>query len=120
MPNYIALKTGKTIKKYNVGKALLPMTIIRKHLYRTDLKNFHEIIGTADNIMFTDLESTQYYGDGLDYVDPDDTIAMLDTAPTSNNNSVGIISMFVGNPMVFVYAAIAIVILVTVVGGFFK
>lgn len=120
MPNYIAIREGKSIKKYNLGKATLPMTIIRKHLFRTDLRLFHEIVGTDECIMFTELESTQAYGNGRDFVDPDDTIAFLDTAPTGKNSSVGFLGSFSANPMMFVYAAIGVVIIATMIGGWLK
>lgn len=116
MKKSIGIIEGMTIKRYNLGKMVLPMTIIRKRLFRTDECNFWIDRTTGEGIMFTDLESTQAYGDGKNYIDPDNTLAQLDVVPSQKNNSVGHLSMIVQNPMVLVYAAVAVIILMSAFG----
>lgn len=115
----IGIIEGRRIKRYYLGKNVLPLTVIRKHLYQTYDLFFHNDLDSDESIMFTTLESTQAFGDGVLYIDPDDAIAILDTAPSKRNRSVGFLSMFTNNPMMFVYMAIGIVILFTVLGGMF-
>ena len=112
----IGIIEGMTIKRYNLGKMVLPMTVIRKHLFRTDERYFHHDRTTGESIMFVDLESTQAYGNGEDYINPDVTIAYLDIAPSGKNHTIGHLSMIMQNPMVMVYFAVAIVILLSVLG----
>lgn len=112
----IAIIEGMRIKRYNLGSMVLPMTVVRKHLFRTDERYFYIDRTNGESILFTDLESTQAYGNGNEYIDPNDTLALLDTAPTSKNASVGHLSLLIENPMVLVYAAVAVVILLSAFG----
>lgn len=112
----IGIIEGVTIKRYNLGRMVLPMTVIRKRLFRTDEQNFYIDRTSGEGIMFTDLESTQAYGDGHNYTDPDRTFAELDVAPSESKNSVGHLGMIIQNPMVLVYAAVAVIILLSAVG----
>lgn len=105
-----------TIKRYNLGKMVLPMTVIRKRLFRTDECNFFIDRTSGESIMFTDLESTQAYSNVKNYIDPDNTFEQLDVVPSQKNNSVGHLSMIIQNPMVLIYAAVAVIILLSAVG----
>lgn len=116
MKKYIAIIEGKRIKKYRLGTVGLPLTVVRKHLYRTDDQLFHKDLESDEAILFTELESTQAYGDGETVIEPDDAIAILDTSYSSGKKSVGYISLIIANPMLLVYGAVAIVIVLSVLG----
>lgn len=120
MKKSIGIIEGRRIKRYYLGKNVLPLTVVRKHLYQTDDRFFHNDRASDESIMFTLLESTQAFGDGELYIDPDDALAVLDTAPSKNGNgSVGFISMFMNNPMMFVYLGIGVVVVFTGLGSLF-
>lgn len=114
--NAIAVIEGRRIKKYSLGPSVLSMTVIRKHLIRTDARLFHKDVSGGEAILFTELESTQVYGAKDNYTDPDITIAMLDTAPTSTNRAVGHLGILIENPMVVVYVAVAAIVLLSGLG----
>lgn len=116
MKKYICIIEGRRIKKYRLGAVGLPLTVVRKHLYRTDDKLFHRDLESEEALLFTELESTQAYGDGTEAIKPDDAIAILDTSYSSGKKSVGYISMIISNPMLLVYGAVAIVIILSVFG----
>ena len=116
MRKAICIIEGNQIKKYRLGKVCLPLTVVRKHLYRTDDRFFHCDKESDECLLFVDLESTQVYGDGIEAVDPDDAIAMLDSSAGGGKKNVGFISLFMNNPMVFVYFAIGVVIILSAFG----
>ena len=96
------------------------MTDIANHLYRLDEIMFHVDKGTGDAIMFTDLESTQFYGDGKTYIDPNVTIAMMDTSPSGAKKVYRWNKLTSGNGMTYVYMAIAVIMVISFIGGMFK
>lgn len=112
----IGIIEGMTIKRYNLGRMVLPMTVIRKHLFRTDERYFYIDRYTGESLMFTDLESTQAYGDGDTYIDPDDTLSFLDTAPSGKSAAIGFLPMIIKNPMVIIYGMVAVIVLLSVLG----
>ena len=120
MGKYIAIRNGRTIKKYNLGRVTLPMTDIANHLYRLDEVMFHMDRGSGDSILFTELESTQFYGDGRKYIDPNDTIAMMDTSPNGTKKVYRWNKLTDGGGMVYVYMAIAVILVLSFIGGQFK
>lgn len=116
MRKYIAIRDGRSIKKYNLSKVIAPMTTIGGHLYRLDAVTFHMDKGSGDAIQFTDLESTQFYGDGNIYIDPNDTMAMLDTVPNGTKKVYRWNKLTAGNGMVYVYMAIAVIMVLSFIG----
>ena len=116
MKKYIAIKDGRSIKKYNLSKVIAPMTTIGGHLYRLDSVMFHTDKGSGDAIQFTDLESTQFYGDGNVYIDPNDTMAMLDTVPNGTKKVYRWNKLTAGNGMVYVYMAVAVIMVLSFIG----
>lgn len=116
MKKYLAIIEGRGIKKYNLSKINAPMTIVRKHLYRTDEHLFHLDKGGEVAIEFVELESTQVFGDGKTYVDPDETIAILDTAPNLKKKVAVWNRLTDGGGMPFIYVALGIIMMVYVVG----
>lgn len=117
MKKCICIIEGRRIKKYRLGAIGLPLTVVRKHLYRTDDELFHLDMESEECLLFTELESTQALGDGTKYVKPDDAIAILDTSYSSGKKGgVGYISMLINNPMLLIYGVVAIIILGSVLG----
>ena len=112
MRKAICIIEGGHIKKYRLGKVCLPLTVVRKHLYRTDDRFFHCNMETDECLLITDLESTQVYGDGKETIDPDDAIAILDTSNGSKKN-IGFVNSFIQNPMLFVYFGIGVVVIIS-------
>lgn len=89
------------------------MTIVREHLYRTDDRLFHHVKDSGEAIEFTELESTQVYGDGT-FLNPDDTIAMLRIAQHNHKKVMKLGGLLDGDPMKYIYIVVAIVILLSV------
>lgn len=118
MRKYLAIIEGRGIKKYNLSKITLPMTTIRSHLYRTDERLFHLDKGSDQAIEFVELENTQVYGDG-EYLNPDETIAVLDTAPSLNKKVANWSSLTNGGGMNFIYMALGVIMVIYVVYGIF-
>ena len=116
MRKYIAIRDGRSIKKYNLSKVIAPMTTIGGHLHRLDAVMFYNDKGSGDAIQFTDLESTQFYGDGNIYIDPNDTMAMLDTVPNGTKKVYRWNKLTAGNGMVFVYMAVAVIMVLSFIG----
>lgn len=116
MRKYIGIRDGRSIKKYNLSKVIAPMTTIGGHLYRLDAVMFHTDKGSGDAIQFTDLESTQFYGDGNVYIDPNDTMAMLDTVPNGTKKVYRWNKLTAGNGMVYVYMAVAVIMVLSFIG----
>ena len=116
MRKYLAIIEGRSIKKYNLSKIISPMTVVRKHLYRTDEQLFHLEKGGGDAIEFVDLESTQAYGDGMTYSDPDETIAVLDTAPNLKGKVAVWNKLTDGGGMQIMYIAFALIAVIFVIG----
>lgn len=117
MRKYVAIRDGRSIKKYNISKITNPMTIIRNHLYRLDEQMFHLDRGSGDAIMFTDLDSTQFYGDGKVYIDPNETMAILDTAPDGAKKEVKRWNNLTdGGGMTYIYMAVGLVIVLSAIG----
>lgn len=115
MKKSIGMIEGRSIKKYRLGKVTLPLTVIRKHLVRTDEAYFHRDCEGEESILFTEIGSTQFYGDGSKQVNPDDAIALLDTS-SNNKKNVGYLPMIINNPMVLVYGAVAIILVASIFG----
>lgn len=120
MKKYIAIKEGRTIKKYNLSKIATPMVMIRDHLYTLHEFEFHLDKGCGDAIKFTDLESTQYYGDAERYINPDETIAVLDTAPNLKQKVKVWNRLTDGGGMTVIYAALGIIMVIYVIGMMLK
>lgn len=116
MKKSICVIEGRRVKKYRLGAITLPLTVVRKHLYPTNDKYFHRDMESEQAILLVELESTQPYGDGTMTFDPDEAIAILDTSYSSGKKGVGFISLVINNPMVLVYGAVAVVVLLTVLG----
>lgn len=118
MKKSIAIIEGRRIKKYRLGAVGLPLTVVRKHLYRTDDILFHKDLNSDESILFTELESTQAYGDGRpeSVLDPDEAIAILDTSYSSGRKAVGFVNMIIANPMILIYGAVAVVVVLSVFG----
>lgn len=116
MKKYICIIEGRRIKKYRLGTVGLPLTVVRKHLYRTDDRLFHKDLESEEELLFTELESTQAYGDGTLVMQPDDAIAILDTSYSSGKKSVGFVNQIIANPMLLIYGAIAIVVVASIFG----
>lgn len=115
MQKKLLLIEGRTVKAYNLGKASRAMTIVRQRLFRTDDRLFWCDFEGPDSIIIYDLDSTQPYGTGTKYLDPDTTMAFIDIARTNHKKNVGLISTINSlNGMTFVYIAVAIVILLSV------
>lgn len=115
MKKSICIKEGRRIKKYRLGSVIMPLTIVRKHLYPTYENLFYNDRDSDESLIFTDLESSQIYSDGNLFLDPDDAIAILDTMNNSRDK-IGFAGTMINNPMVFVYAGLGIVIVLTALG----
>lgn len=116
MRKYVAIIEGRSIKKYNLSKITLPMTVIRNHLYRTDERFFHLEKGGDQSIEFVDLENTQIYG-VPEYINPDETIAVLDTAPNLKGKVAIWNRLFDGGGMNFIYVALGVIMVIYVLWG---
>lgn len=116
MKKSICVIEGRRIKKYRLGAITLPLTVVRKHLYPTDDKFFHRDQESEEALLLIELEATQPYGDGTMTFKPDDGIAILDTSYSTGKKGVGFISLIFNNPMVLVYGAVAIIVLLTALG----
>lgn len=116
MKKYICIIEGRRIKKYRLNAVGLPLTVVRKHLYRIDDRLFHKDLSSDESLLFTELESTQAYGDGQTVIKPDDSIALLDSSYSTGKKNISYISMLIANPMVLVYGAVAVVVLLSVFG----
>lgn len=117
MKKCVAIIEGRGIKKYNMSKIALPMTIIRNHLYRTDEELFHLEKGGDQAIEFVELENTQVFGSGRDYLDPDETIAILDTAPDLKGKVANWSKLTNGGGMGFIYYVLGIIMVIYVIYG---
>lgn len=116
MRKYLAIMEGRTIKRYNMDRITLPLTAVRQHLYRTDDHLFHKERGSNVSIEFVELENTQTWGDGQ-YLDPDETIAILDTAPSVKAKVATWSKLTNGGGMNFVYLALGVIMIIYTVYG---
>lgn len=119
MRKYLAIIEGRSIKKYNMDRISLPLTIIRSHLYRTEERLFHLERGGDQAIEFVELENTQVLGSGEpgSYLNPDDVIAVLDTAPSMKGKVANWNSLINGGGMNFIYFILGIIMAVYVIFG---
>lgn len=109
MKKYIAIVEGRSIKLYNLSKITSPMVVIRNHLHRVDEHLFYLEKGSNRAIVFTELESTQVYSDGNTYVDPDEAIAIFDTAPDLKKKVAVWNRVMDGGGMPFVYICLGFI-----------
>lgn len=116
MRKYLGIMEGRTIKRYNMDRITLPLTAVRQHLYRTDEFCFHKERGSNISIEFVQLENTQVWGDGQ-YLDPDETIAILDTAPSVKAKVANWSKLTNGGGMNFIYLALGVIMIIYTVYG---
>jgi len=117
MRKYIAIIEGRRIKKFNLSKITLPLTVIRQHLYPTNDRFFHLEKGGDQAIEFTELENPEVYGSG-EFENPDEIIAVLDTAP-SMKGKVAVWNRLIDGAtgMDFIYYALGIIMVIYVIYG---
>lgn len=116
MTKQLIIIDGKTAKCYKLSKNNRPMTTIRNRLFRTDDALFFKQKDESNSIIIYPLDSTQPYCRNEKYVDPDITMAMIDIGKTTHKNK-GFVDKITGlDGMKWVYIAIAIIIILSVVG----
>lgn len=87
----IVIRTKTGYRFYELGSGGRALTAIGQRLYRTDERLMIPDLNSNREIVVYDLDGTQPYNDGT-YVDPDETMALVDIARSNNRKNVGRLS----------------------------
>lgn len=117
MTRDLYIRTKSEIRRNVLGRQARPLTVLKRHLYRTD--DQFMISDKASNHQFVmyDLEGTQpYYSDLLN---PDLTMAYIDIAKQSGKSQAvsGVKLLNSINPMLIIYGIVGIVVIYAVLTG---
>lgn len=91
MARQVAIMTKTDVHFYRVGRDARPLTTIRKRLYDTSESNMVVDSAGSMELVLYDLDGTQPYGSGK-RLDPDITMALIDSAKESGEKPTAKIS----------------------------
>lgn len=115
MSRSLLIVTKTEIKRYTLGKDTRPMTTVRKRLYRTDERLMLHNVAGEDEIIIYDVDSTQPYGSGKEYLDPDETMDLIDIGKRARTKNVSHLSG--ARPEWIIYGIVGILVVVSLLSG---
>lgn len=91
MSRFLAIKTKTSVKFFEMGSSVRPLTVVNNRLYRTDEFLMCANKTGGDEFVLYDLDGTQPYG-LKEYLNPDETMALIDVARSNNKKAVSRLS----------------------------
>jgi hypothetical protein len=117
MSRSLLIVTKTEIKRYTLGKDTRPMTTVRKRLYRTDERLMLHNVAGEDEIIIYDVDSTQPYGSGKEYLDPDETMDLIDIGKRARTKNVSHLSGINARPEWIIYGIVGILVVFSLLSG---
>lgn len=118
MSRSLIIVTKTDVKRYVLGKDTRPLTRVRRRLYRTDERLMLKNVAGDDEVVIYDVDSTQPYGNEDEYLDPDETMCMIDIGKKSRNKNVSTLgSLSSMNPNIIMYAIVGILVVYSLISG---
>lgn len=111
MPRYLVLKTKTKVRFFELGSLVRPLTVVNNRLYRTDEFLMIANKSGGDEFVMYDLDGTQPYG-ASDYLNPDETMALIDVARSNNKKAVSRLSWLTNLNMAKLTPIIVIMVLI--------
>ena len=113
MTNNLLIIEGNTVKRYIMKKSAKPMTVVRQRLFRTDNRLKWIDKNSDTSFILYDLDGIQPWGVHEPFINPDETMALIDAGRPNKKANVGFLSNLSGidGKSVFWIALAAIILL---------